>query len=63
MDKKQCEDSILFHLKQVVDILKEYDSDATYLHLCYMDGTIMFNDNAWDGGKEHIDYVGCYYGE
>lgn len=63
MDKKQCEESILFHLKQIVDILKEYDSDAIYLALCYVDGTIMFNDNNWDTGKEHIEYMGRYYGK
>lgn len=63
MDKQQCIESILFHLKQIVDILKEYDNNADYITLCYLRNTIMFNTETWNEDKDYIKYIGGYYGK
>jgi hypothetical protein len=63
MDKQQCKESILFHLKQIVDILKEYDSNADYIALCYLQDTLMFNTKTWENDENNIKYIGEYYGK
>lgn len=63
MDKQQCKESILFHLKQIADILKEYDSNADYISLCYVQDTLMFNTEYKEDNENYISYIGEYHGK
>lgn len=63
MDKQHCIENILYHLKQIVGILKEYDSNADYITLCYLEDTFMFNTRTGNDDENYISYVGEDYGK
>lgn len=49
----QCEDAILEHLKEIVQLVHQYAPDCNYLSMSYVGDSVFFNNSHWSDDADY----------
>lgn len=63
MTREEVESKIAEKLREIVEILDEYDTKSGYLTMTIFPDGISFNNEHWEGGKDYPDKQILYWEE
>ena len=63
MTREEVESKIAEKLREIVEILDEYETKSGYLAMAIFPDAISFNNEVWDGGQDYPDKEITYWEE